>query len=184
MREGMFIALSAGSANPYWWAQPLATILAATIALLAAWIAWRNVTRQLGNERRKERRAERLAAAVEAVEAMREGLFNIRQRKAAGERDRKRRTEETREARSDWEKQAASRHARIEIVKARLQLLDMSGVAPAFEQACLALNKYSRQGGQNPELFAAAEAAIHDLTSVLASELDVLPPGPLQDPQQ
>ncbi|WP_157978301.1 MULTISPECIES: hypothetical protein [Nocardia] len=171
----LIIAQSAGSMNPQWWAQPVATVAAAIIALLAAWIAWRNVTRQLGNERQKERRAERLAAAVEAVEAIREGLFNVRQRKAAGQRDRKLRTDATQEARSDWHKQAASRHARIEIARARLQLLGMSGTQSAFEKARLALNSYSQQGGHDSDLFDAAEVAIRGLTDVLASEFRSLP---------
>ncbi len=169
-----FLAQQA-TASPYWWAQPVATILAASIALLAAWIAWRNVTRQIGNDRRKERRAEQLGAAVEAVAALREALFNIRQRKAAGQRDRQLGTEGSRDTRSEWAKLATARHARLEVARARLQLFDLEKVTSAFEEAYEALNLYSQRGGSNTEALEEAETAIRQVTEALAQELKYRP---------
>ncbi|NKS29582.1 hypothetical protein GS534_03000 [Rhodococcus hoagii] len=64
--------------NSYWWAQPVATVVAALIALLAATIAWKGVQTQIETQRelhrksqeadhRKQLRADRLDAVIQTT---------------------------------------------------------------------------------------------------------------------
>ncbi|WP_124394642.1 hypothetical protein [Rhodococcus wratislaviensis] len=76
------------SSNPHWWAQPVATVLAALIALAAARIAWRGVQAQIKTQRdlhaeshqaelRKQERADRVEAVLESVKMLQEAQIKL-----------------------------------------------------------------------------------------------------------
>lgn len=55
-------------------AQPVATILAASIALIAAWVAWKGVRKQITADADKQKRTERLNALVEAITVLEQSI--------------------------------------------------------------------------------------------------------------
>ncbi|GCB01627.1 hypothetical protein [Mycolicibacterium sp. NCC-Tsukiji] len=55
--------------DPHWWAQPAATLIAATIALIAAGLAWHAATSQAREASRRDRITNRIAALADAQAA-------------------------------------------------------------------------------------------------------------------
>ncbi|OZC78007.1 hypothetical protein CH251_04960 [Rhodococcus sp. 06-462-5] len=141
--------------------QPVATIIAALIALLAARIAWRgvqkqihstaqNVERQISAEHARHRRTERVTALAVTVE------LAERSHQAAREAA-KARTRGTADEITACSQRLQELHDERKVMLARLQLLGMESSFGAFATFHLAINKTARSLGKPDFLQKATE---------------------------
>ncbi len=139
-------------ADPGWFTQPVATLIAALLALLAARIAWRgvqnqihatadNVERQISAEHARHRRTERVAALVVTVELgerSHQALREATKAKTHGNADQMALTSQ----------RLQDLHDERKVMLVRLQLLGMDSSSIAFGKLHFAINNAAKSLGK------------------------------------